>query len=396
MKNFVQRAIQKIDQLDTKQIVSIMQSQSRELEMLENVLESIEDGVILTDAKLTINYANSHCPNLIPMARRRSYEGFPLSKVIEDKHVLRYIVLSVYNRAEDLDNEFTFQRGNKVQTVAVTVFTYKMPEEKGLSSYVLMFSDVTEHNANEARMRRSENLASMTTMAAGVAHEIKNPLAAMGIHLQLLKKAFVRQEYLSMHEAQRYIDVLEEEITRLNSIVVDFLFAVRPLDTRLRLGSLCKTLQDVASFVEPELTENRVTLTCNVSTSLPKLEFDENLIKQVLLNLIKNAMNAMEQGGRLTLHARQDGNQVLISVQDTGIGMDDETMQKIFEPYFTSKATGTGLGLTVVYKIMKEHRGDITVESRLGEGSTFTLSFPVPKSERLSLSEPEKESLHET
>lgn len=395
MKNFVQRAIRKIDQLDTKQIVDIMQSQSRELEMLENVLDSIDDGVILTDANLTINYANSHCPNLIPMVRRRSYEGFPLSKVIDDKHVLRYIVLSVYDRAQDLDNEFTFQRGNKVQTIAVTVYTYKMAEE-GLSSYVLMFSDVTEHNANEARMRRSENLASMTTMAAGVAHEIKNPLAAMGIHLQLLKKAFVRKESLTYDDAQRYIDVLEEEINRLNSIVVDFLFAVRPLDTRLRLGSITKTLNEVVTFVQPELTENRVKLTCDFSTSLPRLEFDENLLKQVLLNLIKNAMNAMEQGGRLTLFARPDGNQVLISVQDTGIGMDDEMLQKIFEPYFTNKATGTGLGLTVVYKIMKEHRGDITVESKLGEGTVFTLSFPIPKSERLSLTEPDKELVHET
>ncbi|MDY0289112.1 MAG: ATP-binding protein [Sphaerochaeta sp.] len=395
MKNFVQRAIRKIDQLDTKQIVDIMQSQSRELEMLENVLDSIEDGVILTDANLTINYANSHCPNLIPMVRKRSYEGFPLSKVIDDKHVLRYIVLSVYDRAEDLDNEFTFQRGNNVQTIAVTVYTYKMAEE-GQASYVLMFSDVTEHNANDARMRRSENLASMTTMAAGVAHEIKNPLAAMGIHLQLLKKAFARKQSLTYDDAQRYIDVLEEEINRLNGIVVDFLFAVRPLDTRLRLGSITKTLNDVVTFVQPELTENRVKLTCDFSTSLPRLEFDENLLKQVLLNLIKNAMNAMEQGGRLTLVARPDGNQVLISVQDTGIGMDDETLHKIFEPYFTNKATGTGLGLTVVYKIMKEHRGDITVESKLGEGSVFTLSFPIPKSERLSLTEPDKEPVHET
>ncbi|HKM06608.1 MAG TPA: ATP-binding protein [Sphaerochaeta sp.] len=395
MKNFVKRAIQKIDQLDNEQIVDIMQSQSRELEMLENVLASIEDGVILTDENLTINYANPQCQNLIPMARRRTYEGFPLSKVIEDKHVLRYIVLSVYNRAEDLDNEFTFQRGNKVQTVAVTVFTYKMQEEKQLSSYVLMFSDVTEHNANEARMRRSENLASMTTMAAGVAHEIKNPLAAMGIHLQLLKKAFVRKEKLSLSDAQRYIDVLEEEINRLNSIVVDFLFAVRPLDTRLRLGSIMKTLKEIKTFVEPELAENRVSLTCDISTSLPRLEFDENLLKQVLLNLIKNAMNAMEQGGRLTLRAYPDGNQVLISIQDTGTGMDDDTLQKIFEPYYTNKATGTGLGLTVVYKIMKEHRGDITVKSRLGQGTTFTLSFPIPKSERLSLNEPEKEGPYE-
>lgn len=396
MKNFVKRAIKKIDQLDTEQIVDILQSQSRELEMLENVLDTIEDGVILTDANLTINYANTHCPNLIPMLRLRSYEGYPLSKVIEDKHVLRYIVLSVYNRADDLDNEFTFQRGNRVQTIAVTVYTYKMQDKDDLSSYVLMFSDVTEHNANEARMRRSENLASMTTMAAGVAHEIKNPLAAMGIHLQLLKKAFTRKEALTFDDAQRYIDVLEEEITRLNGIVVDFLFAVRPLDTRLRLGSIMKTLNEVIAFVEPELAEHRVKLTCNCSTSLPRLEFDENLVKQVLLNLIKNAMNAMEQGGRMTLFARPDGNDVLISVQDTGVGMDEEMVQKIFEPYYTNKATGTGLGLTVVYKIMKEHRGDITVESKLGEGSTFTLSFPIPKSERLSLVEPDKEGSYET
>ncbi len=396
MKNFVKRAIKKIDQLDTKQIVDIMQSQSRELEMLENALDSLDDGVILTDANLTITYANSHCPNLIPMVRRRSYEGFALSKVIEDKHVLRYIVLSVYGRAEELDNEFTFQRGNRVQTIAVTVYTYKADDEEGLASYVLMFSDVTEHNANEARMRRSENLASMSTMAAGVAHEIKNPLAAMGIHLQLLKKAFVRKGCLSLEDGQRYIDVLEEEVNRLNGIVVDFLFAVRPLDTRLRLGSIMKTLNEVTAFVEPELAEHRVALTCDFSTSLPRLEFDQNLVKQVLLNLIKNAMNAMEQGGRLTIRARPDGNHVLISVQDTGIGMDEEMMQKIFEPYFTNKATGTGLGLTVVYKIMKEHRGDITVESKLGEGSVFTLSFPIPKSERLSLTEPVKEGSYET
>ena len=396
MKNFVQRAIQKIDQLDTKQIVDILRSQANDVEMLENVLESIHDGVILTDGNLMVNYANSNCLKMIPMVRKRSYEGFPLSRIIEDEHVLRYIVLAVHNRADELDNEFTFQRGDKVQTVAVSVFIYKNTEVKNLSSYVLMFSDVTEHNANEARMRRSENLASMTTMAAGVAHEIKNPLAAMGIHLQLLKKAFARKESLTYDDAQRYLDVLEEEISRLNSIVVDFLFAVRPMDTRLRLSPICRTLDEICNFVEPELQEHKVSLTRDIATNLPKLEFDENLLKQALLNLIKNAMNAMEGGGRLTLQSRLDGNQVLIKVIDTGIGMDDETLQKIFEPYFTTKATGTGLGLTVVYKIMKEHKGDITVSSKRGEGTCFTLSFPVPKSERLVLDGPEKEVNFET
>jgi signal transduction histidine kinase len=137
--------------------------------------------------------------------------------------------------------------------------------------------------------------------------------------------------------------------------------------------------------VEPELAEHKVTLSRDIATSLPRVEFDENLLKQALLNLIKNAMNAMENGGRLTLQAYLDGNLVFIKVIDTGSGMSEDTLQKIFEPYFTTKATGTGLGLTVVYKIMKEHKGDITVTSKLAEGTCFTLTLPVPKTERLAL-----------
>jgi signal transduction histidine kinase len=385
MKNFVHRAILKIDQLDTNQIVALLKSQANDVEMLENVLESLDDGVILTDSDMVIAYANSHCPTMVPMVRKKSYEGLPLCEVIEDRQVVRFIVLALHGRADDLNNEFNFQRGEKVRTVAITVSIYRSSEVKDMSSYVIRFTDVTEHNANEARLRRTENLASMTTMAAGVAHEIKNPLAAMGIHLQLLKKAFARKSSLTLDDAQRYIDVLDEEISRLNSIVVDFLFAVRPMDTRLRLGSIKKTLREVCDFVEPELAEHAVHLDRDISTSLPRVEFDENLVKQALLNLVKNAMNAMEDGGRLTLQARLDGNVVSIKVIDTGTGMSEETVQKIFEPYFTTKATGTGLGLTVVYKIMKEHKGDISVSSRIGEGTTFTLTLPVPQSERLAL-----------
>ncbi|MDD4301823.1 MAG: ATP-binding protein [Sphaerochaeta sp.] len=385
MKNFVQRAIQKIDQLDTNQIVEILKSQSSDLEMLESVLESIQDGVILTDERKIVHYANSRCRTLIPMARMRNYEGMALSRVIEDEHVLHYIMLALKGKHQDEENEFTFQKGTKMQTIAVTVYSYLNSSERMRSSFVIMLSDVTEHNANEARLRRSENLASMTTMAAGVAHEIKNPLAAMGIHLQLLKKAFERKESLTLGDAERYLSVLEEEISRLNGIVVDFLFAVRPMDTRLRLAQMTKTLEDICSFVEPELEEHSVHLIKDFASSLPRLEYDEHLLKQAVLNLIKNAMNSMEGGGKLILQTRLDGDHVVLKIQDTGIGMDEETQQKIFEPYFTTKATGTGLGLTVVYKILKEHKGDITVQSKLGEGTVFTLTFPVPKSERLAL-----------
>jgi two-component system, sporulation sensor kinase E len=396
MRKFVQRAIQKIDQLDTKQIIGVLHSLSGELEMLESVLESIDDGVILTDENLSILYANSNCRTLVPMVRLRSYEGLFLSEVIQDEHVLEYIVHQVSQEPDELDNEFSFQKGDRIQTVAVTVHAYKGLSSGENSSFVIMLSDVTAHNEAERRIRRSENLASMTTMAAGVAHEIKNPLAAMGIHLQLLRKAFVRNVSLTAEDAQCYLDVLDEEITRLNTIVVDFLFAVRPLDSRLRRGQIRTTLIEICDFVKVELREHHIELAEEFSAHLPRLNYDENLVRQAVLNLIKNAMAAMEGGGLLSIRARHDGNHVLVSVSDTGVGMDDETLVKLFEPYFTTKASGTGLGLTVVYKIMKEHGGDVTVHSKRGEGTTFTLHFPVPESEHLALeSAPFMEGVYE-
>lgn len=387
MRNFVQRAIAKIDQLDSDQIIAVLESLSTELQMVENVLESIDDGVILTDERLIIRYATTNCRTLVPMARMRSYEGVPLAQVLGDENLLSYIEEQVRTPDPDIENEFSFQKGSTIHTIAITVHAYKEDREGQGDSFVIMLSDVTAHNLAERRLRRSENLATMTTMAAGVAHEIKNPLAAMDIHLQLLRKAYQRNEYLSAEDASRYIDVLSEEINRLNRIVVDFLFAVRPLDSRLRLGQIRRTIEEVSAFARVELSEQKIELIEQIDSYLPRLNFDDNLIKQALLNLIKNAMGAMEKGGTLTLCAKQAGNSVIVSVKDSGVGISEEAIQKLFEPYFTTKATGTGLGLTMVYKIMKEHGGDVTVHSQVGKGTIFSLHFPVPAGEHLALAE---------
>lgn len=387
MRKFVQRAIAKIDQLDSRQIVAVLESLSTELEMLENVLESIDDGVILTDAKFIIRYATANCRTLVPMIRSRSYEGMALEEAITDEHVMAFIKAQAQVRSDDEENEFSFQKGDKIQTVAISVTSYQMQRPAGAHFFVIMITDVTAHNAAERRLRRSENLASMTTMAAGVAHEIKNPLAAMDIHLQLLRKAFIRNGCLTSDDADRYLNVLEEEITRLNTIVVDFLFAVRPLDSRLRLGQIRATVREVCNFAKVELAAHKITLSEKIASFLPRINYDDHLVKQALLNLIKNAMAAMEGGGTLVVEVRHEGNELLLAVSDTGVGMDDETIAKLFEPYFTTKASGTGLGLTMVYKIMKEHGGDVTVHSKKGEGTVFTLHFPVPESEYLALSE---------
>ena len=388
MKNFVRRALEKIDQLDSKQIVEILESQSREMEMLEATLESIEDGFILADKHLRILYANSVTPTLVPMIRLKSYEGVALDEVLHDPDVLSFITANVEGREIEIkEDEFTFQKGDQLQTVKVTVYPYKDGSSARETSFVIRLTDVTEYNRAEARLRRSESLASMTTMAAGVAHEIKNPLAAMGIHLQLLKKAYERNESLTFEDARRYIDVLDEEIARLNAIVVDFLFAVRPIDVRIRLERITTLLDQVCDFVEPELNGEGIVFQRTYPATLPGLMIDNNAIKQALLNIIKNAMNAIKDSGTIEVGAKIDSNNVVVSIKDTGVGIPEEALGKIFEPYYTTKSGGTGLGLTVVYKIMKEHQGDIQVHSVVGTGTTVRLIFPIPSGEHLALEE---------
>jgi signal transduction histidine kinase len=253
---------------------------------------------------------------------------------------------------------------------------------------LFIVQDVSEEKRREARLHRSESLASLTTVAAGVAHEIKNPLASIGIHLQLLRKAFQRKKSLTLDDATRYLDVIDEEIERLNGIVVDFLFAVRPMDVRLRLEHINRIVDEVLNFVGYEMSEHGITIVRKLGEFLPKLRLDENLMKQALLNILKNAMSAMDPGGgTLTVWTKLSGDNVVLGITDTGIGMDESTLAKIFEPYFTTKDSGSGLGLTMVFKVVKEHHGEISVSSKPGEGTTFTFSFPVPTTERLALEE---------
>jgi len=384
MDKFIKRALNKIDQLDCHQIAQLVERESSYIERFEKVLDSLPEGVVLINSQYKIEYINLTAQRLPPFKRLKSYEGFEITKVVIDSELQKFFT-ECFKGIGETSSEFVYQWGPETKTIRVLVKNIDQ-EASTPPSYLISFTDVTMEKRNESRLRRSESLASMTTMAAGVAHEIKNPLAAIGIHLQLLTKTFERKHTLTLDDASRYINVIDEEIQRLNSIVVDFLFAVRPMDSTLRLTSLDPVLQNICEFIEPELTDKNITLVQNFG-SIPRLKIDANLLKQALLNIINNGMMAMsEQGkGTMTLSTKLDGDYVAISISDTGKGMDEKTQSKIFEPYYTTKASGTGLGLTVVYKVMKEHNGDIQVHSTLGKGTTFIMKIPVPQGQRLAI-----------
>jgi len=259
--------------------------------------------------------------------------------------------------------------------------------KKSIQGKVLHIEDVTVKRQEEARLHRAESLASLTTLAAGVAHEIKNPLASMGIHIQIMQKELEMEEIPDKAALASYLSVVNEEIERLNGIVVDFLFAVRPMDIQLRHTNLNILVEELVSFVHYELEEKNIGIQVSLDKNISLLMLDEKYIKQAVLNLVKNAEAAMETGGIISFATWEEGGSVYFSVRDTGIGISPENLTKIFEPYFTTKDFGSGLGLTLVYKIIKEHGGEISIKSREGKGTTFTLRFPIPRKDQKLLNE---------
>lgn len=392
MNNFIRRAFDKIEKLSTNEIRTLVRYQASENELLGAVIQKIDLGVVVTNGQGRVLTCNDEVKHLLPISRQLT-EGTSLRYVLADQDIARFMFAALERITDDevLEEEFHFQRGEFVRTLLIQAssFTSSLDpvfhQDNGRRALFIV-QDISEEKRRDARLHRSESLASLTTVAAGVAHEIKNPLASIGIHLQLLRKAFQRRKSLTLEDATRYLDVIDEEIERLNGIVVDFLFAVRPMDVRLRLEQVNTVVEDVLNFVSYELSEHRIAIVRHLEEFLPKLRIDENLLKQALLNIIKNAMNAMEaEGGKLAVSTKLSGNNVVLSISDTGEGMDETTMAKIFEPYFTTKDSGSGLGLTMVFKVIKEHQGEISVSSKKGEGTTFTVTLPVPTSERLAL-----------
>ncbi len=359
-----------------------------EEDILYALFDNLEDGHLIVNENSIVVFANQKAKGSIPYKRAsNTIEGLHIDECILDKDMNRYIssVLKGEEKADEKD--FSLQSGSEVKVYRINFLPINTDRRRFVD---VSIKEITESIRKESRLRRSESLASMTTMAAGVAHEIKNPLAAMKIHTQLLRKLFQKKGSLKEEDVENYLEVLEEEIEHLNKIAVDFLFAVKPMEVELKKDSINNIINEIVSFLMPEAEEKNIEIVSNLSQFIPNIEIDPRLVRQALLNLIQNAFAAMPDGGTLTLTTKLNGDFISVMVDDTGTGIDDDKLSRIFEPYFTTKASGTGLGLTLVYKIMKEHHGDIHVTSKKGTGTTFTLDFPIPVSERKALESEEK------
>lgn len=379
MRKFFRRALKKIDKLSGDQVRDLLSDLTSENELLEIVLNSMTDGIIVTDTNNKLIFYNRRSDRLIPFTTGDLDDSI-IWKVVDDEDISSFIKKTLLNADKVSEEEFTIKTGGITRTIWLDIMP--VVRDGAIQGSLFHISDITERKKRDVRLRRAENLASLTTLAAGVAHEIKNPLGSISIHIQLMQKSLKRDKQLKEETSGKYLDILNEEVERLNNIIVDFLFAVRPMNPTMKKSDINKVLKDLLEFVKFELEESSVGIECEFQENLPKLDIDEKYIKQAILNIIKNSVAAMPDGGVMYFRTVKDENFVHIYVCDTGTGISEANMSKIFEPYFTTKQFGSGLGLTVVYKIIKEHGGDIVLESVENQGTTFTIKLPVPQIEK--------------
>ena len=243
--------------------------------------------------------------------------------------------------------------------------------EKGKPyQYLAIRNDITERKKTEETLHRQDKLAAVGQLAAGVAHEIRNPLTSMKGYGEFLL------EDETDPQRREFIEIILDEIGRVNTIVEDFMVLAKPKAVELEEKNIVTIIKNVFSLLEFEARKKHVKMSFEANEEIIQIECDEDRLKQVFLNFVKNGIEAMPNGGELTVKVSVEDNQVQISIQDTGVGIPEDKLKKIGEPFYTTKKEGNGLGLMVSFKIIESHQGKVYIESEINKGTTFNIILP--------------------
>jgi len=383
--------LERLDTLDKATLASLAQRLGRERGLFERVFNVLQEGVLVVDADGAIAYSNVSAQRMLGF-KSPDAGGVTLWRLAPG---LRALLAPALDSATSLTREIelSYPEPRAVRLYLVPFAAEVGGDETGevisgeTRRFAVVLTDVTRDKLDTDQRIESERVASIVLLAAGVAHELGNPLNSLTIHLQVVERKLRKLRGLEPNDVRglgESLRVCREEVARLDGIISNFLQAIRPRPPDLADTRLAEVLAEVLTFQERELADRGVSVEVESPADLPVVLADKDQVKQVFFNLVKNAAEAMPPGGRLRIEAGSDEEHVSLAFVDNGGGIKPEDLARLFEPYHTTKASGHGLGMMVVQRIMRAHGGHIAVESNPGQGTTVTLQFPL-KQRRVKL-----------
>ncbi|MTH54295.1 PAS domain S-box protein [Bacillus mangrovi] len=335
-------------------------------EKFREIFNGAMEGIVLFDSEYNILAANPVSAKIFDMTHEQMKECNLHSLLFRDENELPFDFLLDYQEEAERKEEITFlsRHGHK----RVLDFSIKLNLNENM--HLAIFRDVTERKELEDRLRKSDTLNVVGELAAGIAHEIRNPMTALKGFIQLLEGS-VKDDF------SMYFNVIKSELTRIESIITEFLVLAKPQAVHFEQNSIVKIMKETMELLNAQAIFSNVQLELRESGEIPSIYCEPNQMKQVFINILKNAIEVMPNGGMVkTILKMKDSQNLCIQISDEGNGIPEDKLKRLGEPFYTTKDRGTGLGLMVSYKIIEEHCGQVTVESEVGKGTTFYITLP--------------------
>ncbi|MEI0531776.1 ATP-binding protein [Brachyspira pilosicoli] len=375
IKNF-----DKVSDIEKKRIIE-------RLALLSNsqniIIENLEEGIIAIDINGIIQGINKKACFLLSIPRNS--EDKAISKCINNTNIGRLILELL--EANNTDTKIIKDDKNDRM---LQIDILPLGDSGVIIGTLIKIFDITKSYESAQKLKRAEQLASFTTLAAGVAHEIKNPLGSISIYVQLIEKIIKKNmdnDCQCYNEFKDYCNIIKEEISRLEDTINSFLFSVRKLVLNLEDVNINSLIISTVDFLKYEIENNDIKIDIKFDIENLILKIDERYIKQCLINIIQNSIDSIIEKKNhkefkldeknILIKLKLLDNNAVISIKDTGIGIKEEELSKIYEPYFTTKRNGTGLGLTNVIRIIEAHNGSFNIESKYGVGSEAIIKLPL-------------------
>ena len=384
------RVLGRLDDLDEVNLGILVQRLAKDRRLLETIFDVIRDGILVLDGAGSIQYANLQGRRLIGLKESSVGKVKVARAAPEIARALGFDHKDGFPQAAVVTRELSISYPDfrYVRLYAVPIDEEDGEEDsQGNRSLAVVLSDVTEDKVSTEELIESEKVASIMNLAAGVAHELGNPLNSINIHLQLMLRRL--KESGEDDKLGKSLETCIKEVERLDGIIAHFLEAIRPSEPDFRETNLLDLLEETLRGREEELKARKVSAQVEAGAKDPVVFADSEQLKQVFFNVIGNAIDAMDKDPKLRVITSGDDENVYVQFVDSGVGIAKEDVPKVFEPYYTTKKGGHGIGMMIVYRIMRDHGGDVGIDSKPGAGTIVTLRLP-RKDRRMRLLEEAK------